>query len=187
MTGVFFVFHLHKKNNSMNPIISFFQKQLHAEAEITRGMLRIVPADKFQWQPHPRSMTLVRLATHVAEVTGWIPIAIDTTELDFETGEYPQPVIENIAQLMAYFEQNVIDADAALVRTDDKKLEEKWTMRGGEVIYAVMSKGEMIRVALSQLIHHRAQLGVFLRLLDIPIPGSYGPSADEMQLSEMTA
>ncbi len=171
----------------MSPIISFFQQQLQEEAEITRKMLRIVPVDKFQWQPHPRSMTLVRLVTHVAELPSWIRIALDTEELDFAKGEYQQPVIETIPQLIAYLEQNVLDADAALARTDDKKLREKWTMRGGDVIYAVLTKGEMIRVAMSQLIHHRAQLGVFLRLLDVPIPGSYGPSADEMQLSEMSA
>ncbi len=171
----------------MNPIISFFQHQLRDEAEITRKMLRIVPAAQFRWQPHPKSMSLLRLATHVAELPSWIPIAIETEELDFKNGGYEQPRIENIAQLMAYFEQNVVDAEAALASTDDETLQQTWTMRGGDVIYAVMSKGEMIRVSFSQLIHHRAQLGVFLRLLDIPIPGSYGPSADEMQISEIRA
>ena len=171
----------------MNPIISFFQHQLRDEAVITRKMLGIVPAEKFQWQPHPKSMTLVRLMTHVAEVVSWIPLAIDTEELDFEQQPYSPPEFDKAAQAMVYFEENLLAAGAALSRTDDKKLEEKWTMRGGEVIFAVMTRGEMIRIAISQLIHHRAQLGVYLRLLEIPIPGSYGPSADEMQLSEMTA
>src|ERR1700712_5640713 len=171
----------------MNTIISFFQRQLRAEAEITRKMLRIVPADRFEWQPHPKSMSLVRLSTHVAEVLSWIPIAIETDELDFKNGGYKQPVIKNVPQLLDYFEQNVVDAEAALTSTDDATLQQTWTMRGGDVIYAVMTRGEMIRVSFSQLIHHRAQLGVFLRLLDLPIPGSYGPSADEMQISEVTA
>lgn len=171
----------------MDPIIRFFQQQLREEAENTRKMLRIVPVENFSWQPHPKSMTVVRLSTHVAELPSWIHIGIDTEELDFEKGEYAQPQIESIPQLMAYFEQNVLDAEAALERTDDKKLEQKWTMRGGDQIYAVMTKGEVIRMTMSQLIHHRAQLGVFLRLLNIPIPGSYGPSADEMQLADLPA
>jgi len=171
----------------MNPIISFFQHQLREEAGITRKMLGIVPAAEFQWQPHPKSMTLVRLVTHVAELPSWISIAIDTEELDFANGEYGQPAIGSVNRLMAYFERNLLGAEAALARTGDDKLDDKWTMRSGDVIYMTMSKGEVIRMALSQLIHHRAQLGVFLRLLDIPIPGSYGPSADEMQLSELTA
>ncbi|HSZ34969.1 MAG TPA: DinB family protein [Puia sp.] len=166
----------------MNIIVTFFEKQLKEEAEITRKMLKIVPEDKYDWQPHPKSMTVRRLATHIAELPGWIPMAIDTDVLDFSANDYKPTPISNNSELLATFEENQQKAEKALPKTTDEYLLNIWTMKDGDQIFLSITKQDVIRMALSQTIHHRAQLGVFLRLLNIPIPGSYGPSADEMGL-----
>ena len=164
----------------MNIIVTFFEKQLKEEAEITRKMLKIVPEDKYDWQPHPKSMSIRRLATHIAELPGWIPMAIDTDVLDFSANDYKPTPISNNKELLATFEENQKKAEEALPKTTDEYLQNIWTMKDGDQIFLSIPKQDVIRTALSQTIHHRAQLGVFLRLLNIPIPGSYGPSADEM-------
>ena len=163
----------------MNPIVAFFENQARSEAEITRKFLEIVPEDKYDWKPHPRSMTIERLATHIAELPGWIPMAIQTDVLDFAANDYKPTPSKNNNDLQAIFEENLQKALESLSKTNDAYLQNDWTMKNGEQIYFTISKEEVIRMAMSQTIHHRAQLGVFLRLLDIPIPGSYGPSADE--------
>lgn len=164
----------------MNIIIPFFENQLKEEAVITRKMLNIVPEDKYDWQPHPKSMTIRALATHIAELPGWIPMAIDTDVLDFAANDYKPTPISNNKDLLNTFELNQKKAEEALPQTTDEYLQNIWTMKSGDQIFLSLTKQEVIRQALSQTIHHRAQLGVFLRLLNIPIPGSYGPSADEM-------
>jgi uncharacterized damage-inducible protein DinB len=87
--------------------------------------------------------------------------------------------VNDTEALLEVFETSLIDGRSQLIAENESKLDEKWTLRSGETIYSVSTKGEVIRMALSQIIHHRAQLGVYLRLLNVPIPGSYGPSADE--------
>jgi uncharacterized damage-inducible protein DinB len=163
-----------------NTIISYFQHQLKEEAIATRAMLKIVPAAKYDWQPHPKSMTLLRLATHVAEIPGWIQLAIEMDVLDFAKTNYqPEPFKTN-EDLINYFESRIAAGTKALNTADDSILNDKWIMRNGDQIYLELPKTEVLRMSMSQLIHHRAQLGVFLRLLNIPIPGPYGPSADEI-------
>jgi uncharacterized damage-inducible protein DinB len=130
-------------------------------------------------KPHPKSMDIRRLATHIAEIPTWITMALTTDELDFENNDYEQKNVNNTQQLLEVFENAIIDGRTHLVPENESKLTEMWTMRSGETIYDRSTKLEVIRMSLSQIIHHRAQLGVYLRLLDIPIPGSYGPSADE--------
>ena len=164
----------------MNTITSYFENQLKEEAVITRKMLKIVPDDQYDWKPHPRSMTIRQLATHIAELPGWIPMGINTEVLDFAAADYKPTPIDNNGELMKVFESNQKQALESLSKTNDEYLQNSWTMRNGEEIYMTTTKENVIRMTLSQTIHHRAQLGVFLRLLNIPIPGSYGPSADEM-------
>jgi uncharacterized damage-inducible protein DinB len=166
----------------MNIIIPFFEKQLKEEAVTTRKMLKIIPEDKYDWQPHPKSMTIRRLAAHIAELPGWVPMAIDTDVLDFSANDYKASHIANNTELLAIFEKNQKKAEEALPNTTDEYLQNLWTMKNGDEIFLSIPKQDVIRMAISQTIHHRAQLGVFLRLLNIPIPGSYGPSADEMGL-----
>jgi uncharacterized damage-inducible protein DinB len=160
--------------------INTFLKEMEEEALTTRKMLERVPAEQFDWQPHVKSMTLKRLATHVAELPSWIAMAIKTDELDFADNSYQPVEIINSEALLAYFENNLVEARSVLLEKNEIVLDEPWTMRNGEEIYSTRSKAEVVRMSISQTIHHRAQLGVYLRLLNIPIPGSYGPSADEM-------
>jgi uncharacterized damage-inducible protein DinB len=164
----------------MNIIIPFFEKQLKEEIVSTRKMLEIVPDDQYDWKPHPKSMSVRSLATHIAELPTWIPLAIDTDVLDFATGDYKPTLIDNTRELLKIFDENQKLSFDSLAKTSDAYLKNPWTMRNGEQVYFTSTKEDVIRMAISQMIHHRAQLGVFLRLLNIPIPGPYGPSADEM-------
>lgn len=160
-------------------LIKMFLKELEFEAVSTRKMLKIVPTEKFDWQPHPKSMTVKALATHIAEIPAWISTGITTDGLDFANIAYAPTPIKNTEELLDLLEVSLNQAKSQLIEENEDKLDDRWVMRNGDVIYMDLSKAEVIRHALCQLIHHRAQLGVFLRLLDIPIPGCYGPSADE--------
>lgn len=159
--------------------ISLIKKELENEALTTRKMLALVPAEKFDWKPHPKSMVMMNLATHIAELPTWISMVLNTDELDFAANEYKPAIVSDNMQLMQLFEKSMEDGRAQLDIGNEESLDKTWTLRSGEHILSSGDKADMIRIALSQIIHHRAQLGVYLRLLDIPIPGSYGPSADD--------
>jgi len=161
-------------------IIELLTKELEQEAQTTRKMLERIPDDKYDWQPHPKSMTVGQLATHIAELPGWVPMVLNTDELDFATTPYDPVKITNTKDLMAYFEKNLEGAREQWKNTTEDQLWKNWTMRNGKDIYFTDDRAAMVRVTYSQIIHHRAQMGVFLRLLNIPIPGSYGPSADDV-------
>lgn len=161
-------------------LIKLLQKEMEQEAVTTRKMLSRVPADKFDWQPHPKSMSLKRLASHVAELPGWVEMVIDTDELDFENNPYTPRDVSSTEDLLAFFEETLKKGKDALNRADLKYFTKEWVLRSGDQIYSTDTKYEVIRMSYSQIIHHRAQLGVYLRLLNIPIPGSYGPSADDV-------
>lgn len=160
-------------------LIQIFLKELDAEAITTSKMLSRIPDDKYNWQPHPKSMTVQRLATHIAELPSWITMTLTTSELDFAKNSYTPKVINNTAELMNYFERTLADGRAHLEAAKEEQLSDSWTLRNGKDIYSTSPKSEVLRMVYSQIIHHRAQLGVYLRLLNIPIPGSYGPSADD--------
>ncbi|MBS1619415.1 MAG: DinB family protein [Bacteroidetes bacterium] len=163
-------------------IIPMLIKELESEAQTTRKMLALMPDDKYDWKPHQKSMPMGNLALHVAELPTWVSLAIHTSELDFATSPYTLPDIKTNAALLEFHEKNVAAAKTDLEKINEEELVKTWTLRNGEIVYQVLKKVEMIRVAYSQIVHHRAQLGVYLRLLDIPIPGSYGPSADEQSM-----
>ena len=139
-------------------------KEMDREALTTRKMLERVPSEKFDWQPHRKSMTLQRLATHVAELPTWVEMAILTDELDFAKNAYEPEVVADSAGLMDYFERSLARGRETLLKANEELLTQEWTLRNGNQVYEVSSKGEIIRMAYSQIIHHRAQLGVFLRL-----------------------
>lgn len=159
--------------------ISLFQKELEKEAIATRKMLASVPEAKWDWKPHPKSMSMLQLTTHIAELPTWIGMTLNTSELDFAGMDFTPTPVENTAALVQLFDKSLTDARKNLANANEDKLDDLWTLRNGEQIYSTEPKADVIRMSLSQIIHHRAQLGVYLRLLDIPIPGSYGPSADD--------
>lgn len=158
--------------------IEFFKQQFIDEAVTTRKMLSRVPDNQYNYKPHEKSMVMKSLVTHIADLPGWVHFTLTTDELDFEKS-YQMPDITNNADLLAYFDTRYNEGLSALVSENEKELDRSWTLRNGEIIYATNPKIEVLRMSLSQQIHHRAQLGVYLRLLNVPIPGSYGPSADE--------
>jgi len=160
-------------------LIKNFLKELENEAQITKKMLSRIPDDKFGWKPHVKSMDIKTLATHIAELPGWVGMTLNTDGLDLAVHPYSPPDVSKTSALLELLETSLEDARTNLTKAEDRDLIPDWTLRTGDMIHLVSSKEDMIRMTLSQIIHHRAQLGVYLRLLNIPIPGSYGPSADE--------
>lgn len=159
-------------------IIPAMLKEFDEENAITRQFLALVPDDRHDWAPHQKSMKLGALAAHIAELPSWIALGVHTDELDFAKMSWEPTELENNAALLALFDKSVASGEAALNAADEDRFNEEWLLRTGDKIHARMTRYEMMRHAYQQTAHHRAQLGVYLRLLDIPIPGTYGPSAD---------
>ena len=159
---------------SINAIVQEFEQ----EAATTRRVLERVPSDKLAWQPHAKSMSLGRLAMHVAMIPGFIsswPLS-DTYEF---TGD-PAPTASSAAEILAVHDKGVATVKANMNKLGDAGLGQMWTATaGGKQLFA-MPKSALVRsIMLNHLYHHRGQLSVYLRLLDIPVPSIYGPSADE--------
>lgn len=164
----------------MKTFIEVLASELENESIGTRKMLALVPVEKGDWKPHAKSMAMKNLAAHVAETPGWVESTLVTDSWDLATDPYVPHNFETNEELLAFFDENVAKSKAQLLQSKDDELDGMWTMRNGDVIFMQLSKYDTIRHSIGQMIHHRAQLGVYLRLLDIPIPGVYGPSADEM-------
>ena len=154
--------------------------ELLHEAKSTRKMLELVPEDKFSWKPHEKSMTMGRLASHIADIPNWAVFTIDQDVLDFATTEYkPKDAVTN-TELVKMFDDNLAKAVEALKNASDEKLLANWKMQAGDVVYMDMPRIQVLRgFILNHNIHHRAQLSVYLRLNDIALPSVYGPTADE--------
>ena len=159
-----------------------FTAELKNEALNTRKILERVPSESLTWKPHEKSMTLGRLASHVAELPGWAKMTLETEELNFETANYTPPAIESTADILKIFDNAFAGAIASFENlADDSVYTQNWKLRQGDHVLLDLPKHVVIRsMVLNHLVHHRGQLSVYLRMLDIPIPGMYGPSADEM-------
>ena len=165
---------------STGRLATAFLNELENEAKVTRSVLERVPADKFDWKPHEKSMTFGRLASHVAEMFGWTKSTLTSDVLDFATMEYTPFEPKTTDALLAFFDEHIATAKAALSSTSDETFLTDWTMRNGDQVYFTMPKVAVMRsFVLNHIIHHRGQLSVYLRLNDIPVPSIYGPSADE--------
>ncbi len=160
-------------------IIPFLIKELQQEAETTRKFLKLVKPENFQWKPHEKSMAMKSLSVHIAELPSWVDMAVNEDGLDFAASPYKPSEVNTTEDLVNLLNKSEEKAVAALQKIKEDDLLQTWTLRNGDTILMEMARYEMIRHAFSQTSHHRAQLGVYLRLLDIPIPGSYGPSADD--------
>lgn len=156
--------------------------ELQHEAANTRKMLERIPAEKFNFKPHEKSMTMMRLAAHIAEIPGlFIGHVLDTPELDFAIMRYTPATAETTEELLQIFDQSLLKAVEALKAASEEEFSKTWTLRNGEHVILSRSKIGVIRsLGLNHVIHHRGQLSVYLRLEDLPVPGMYGPSADEM-------
>jgi len=153
--------------------------EVKQEAKATRTLLERVPFEKADFKPHEKSMTLKRLATHVAEINGWWKECLTMDVLDFSKGDSKPKEINSTADILALHDDLLAKAEVILNNADDEKFNEDWTMRNGEVVYFTMPKAEVVRTwCMNHLYHHRGQLTVYLRLLDVPLPSVYGPTAD---------
>lgn len=154
--------------------------ELQHELGSTKKMLERVPVDKFDWKPHEKSMSLGRLAGHIAEIWSWLTMTIKTDELDLAAMNYQPPVINETADLLNLLEKTNAEAIQAVQNASHEDLMKTWTLRRGDQTLMSMPKVAVIRsLAMNHLVHHRGQLSVYLRMLDIPVPGMYGPSADD--------
>jgi len=146
----------------------------------TRTTLERVPADKKDFSPHPKSMPLSRLAPHVAELAGFGLTILTTPELDFAKGSYKPLPFESTEQLLRVFDEGAAKVRSTLQKTPDDAWKENWKLSfGGKPIFEGSRFLAYRQMFVNHLVHHRAQLGVYLRLNDKPVPATYGPSADD--------
>ena len=145
----------------------------------TRKMLERVPDDKYSYKPDPKSMTMGRLATHVAEMPSWGVFTMQMDSLDLK-GDFPRFTPTNGRELLAGFDKNIADARAAIAAASDEDFMKPWSLKMGDHVIFTMPRVAVIRsMVMNHIIHHRAQLSVYLRLNGVAVPGMYGPSADE--------
>jgi uncharacterized damage-inducible protein DinB len=163
----------------MTMIDSLIEEFEH-EAQTTRKHLERLPDDKLEWRPHEKSFTASGLASHITEMVGWTVAMFEQDEIDLDPATYKPYLAASVAELLKTFDDNVAKGKQALANATDDLLGQPWCFKIKGQVFVEKSRAAVFRdVALSHIIHHRGQLSVYLRLLDIPVPGSYGPSADE--------
>jgi uncharacterized damage-inducible protein DinB len=154
--------------------------ELKHEAVATKKILEKVPAASNSWKPHEKSMALGRLATHIAQTPQWASRIITADEFDFAANSFRSDVAETNEALLELHQQVLDKAVADLSAAKDEDFDKIWTVKSGDKVYFQLPKKVAIRGwAYNHMVHHRGQLSVYLRLLGIPVPGMYGPSADE--------
>jgi uncharacterized damage-inducible protein DinB len=151
------------------------------EAATTRRVLERIPDEKLSFKPHPKSMDMASLATHVCELTDWTPETIAKDFVDLAAYDpSKRKIIASREELLAKFDKSVANARAALAKAEDAQLMQPWSLKSGDTVFFTMPKAAVLRsFVFNHTVHHRAQLSVYLRLNDIPVPAMYGPSADE--------
>ena len=156
-----------------------FIHEIKQEALSTRQLLALVPFDKLDFKPHPKSMTLKSLSSHVAEISGWWKECLIQDELDFSKMNYKPKDLKTVEDLLALHDDLVEKSIVILNSITEDDLMKDWTMRSGEQIYFTAPKVGVVRTwCMNHLYHHRGQLTVYLRLLDVALPATYGTSAD---------
>ena len=154
--------------------------EMRQEAKTTRRLLERVPEESFDWKPHEKSMTLGRLAAHVAELPELVIPALTQPEFDFGSGDFKPFSPTSTAELLEKFDRNIEAAAGMLEKQPDERMGEPWKLRSGDHVLFEMPRALVVRfVGLNHVVHHRGQLSVYLRLLDVPLPSISGPSADE--------
>ncbi len=161
------------------PIVDALLPEFDHEMTTTRKVLERVPEDKFDWKPHAKSFSLGALAAHVVALPAWGAETLTRSEVDI-AGSQPPAAPPSKAELVATFDTHGATTRSALAGKTDAELMATWTLkRGGKAIFSMPKANVLRSFVLNHLIHHRGQLSVYLRLLDVPVPSIYGPSADE--------
>lgn len=149
------------------------------EMKTTRRVLERVPGDRLDWQPHPKSMSMGTLATHLANLPWWGQITMEQDSFDVGVPT-TIPAAKSTDEILERFDKNVATVREILQRTEDSTFFQPWTLRNGErTVFTLPKVGVLRTMVFSHIIHHRGQLTVYLRLNDVPVPSVYGPSADE--------
>jgi uncharacterized damage-inducible protein DinB len=163
-------------------------EEFQQEMAHTRRCIERIPQDKWDWKPHQKSWKMGDLATHIANITGWMAININTDAMDLAPpgGEPMKPTLTSTVQeTLELFDKGVADGKSALASTTDEHLLDSWALlRGGVQLYSAPRIEDIRYNILNHHIHHRAQLCVYLRLCDVPVPAIYGSSADEDEILE---
>jgi uncharacterized damage-inducible protein DinB len=166
-------------------VCAAFIREFENEAKTTRRVLERVPADKLTWKPHPKSMSLGELALHVAASPGVIAGWCTQAETNF-TGEKP-PLPASTEEILAAHDKGVNTVKDSLTEVGDEGMKAMWTAKAGDATVMSMPKEALVRaIVLNHWIHHRGQLSVYLRLIDVAVPSIYGPSADENPFAART-
>jgi uncharacterized damage-inducible protein DinB len=158
-------------------IVDTIRADFEEEMPPTRNVIARVPSDRGEWRPHPKSFPIGHLAQLVSGMPGWLTNIATQPSLDLLAS--PPYSFESTDTLLEGFDRNVREARAALLTLDDAKLDRKWSLMAGDKMILSNPVGSTLRQTLRHLVHHRAQLTVYLRLLDIPVPCTYGPTADD--------
>ncbi|MET0645353.1 MAG: DinB family protein [Pyrinomonadaceae bacterium] len=154
--------------------------ELQHEAKTTRRLLERVPEESFGWKPHEKSMTLGQLAGHVAQLPTLIIPALTEDELDFAVAGWKPFSPQSTDELVGQFDANISAAAESLKNQPDESMGQTWKLKSGDHVIFEMPRAMVVRfVGLNHVVHHRGQLSVYLRLLDVPLPSIYGPTADE--------
>jgi uncharacterized damage-inducible protein DinB len=166
-----------QKINNMDTLDQL-KSELEHEYNTTKKFFESYPADKGDYAPHPKSMKMKSLVSHIAEIFGWPALILPTDTLDFAKGDYKPTVINSKEDLLKKLDEDYQSSKKALENAKEDDLKPNWSISNNGQKMAEWTKYGAIRHGLNQITHHRAQLGVYYRLNDIPLPGSYGPSAD---------
>ena len=154
-----------------------FIDEFDQEMATTRRMLERVPFEKAEWKPHPKSFPLGHLAQLISGMPGWITNVVQESSLDLSQGSGYS--MQKTEALLEIFDRNVSGARAALLAASDDVFDEAWALMMGATVLLKEPKRKVVRDTINHLVHHRGQLSVYLRLIDVPVPQVYGPTADE--------
>ncbi|MBS1569141.1 MAG: DUF664 domain-containing protein [Bacteroidetes bacterium] len=160
--------------------LSLFQSQLDTIAQGNLKIIERVPEDKLLWKPHEKSMTLGRLAQHLAELPHWMNRILDKDHFDFVLDGFKVPAPPaSLQEILDLYRTKYAAAKAALANAEGINMDEEWQMRRNGTAFTKYPRAIAINTQLDHMVHHRGQLSVYLRLLDVPVPGMFGPSADD--------
>ena len=160
-------------------LVDMLLPEFDHEMATTRRLLERVPDDRLTWTPHAKSFTLGQLAQHVATIPMWGTMTLTSNELDL-AGGFTNPPAESRAALVKLFDENSAKARSELTGKTDAELMAPWTLkRGADTIFSMPKASVWRSFVMNHLVHHRAQLSVYLRMQDVPLPAMYGPTADE--------
>jgi uncharacterized damage-inducible protein DinB len=162
------------------PLADALLPEFDHEMATTRTVLERVPEDRLSWTPHAKSFSLGALATHLARLPAWAAETLTGSAFDLDPNQPPPSALPSRHELLATFDRHVAEARAALAGRSDAELAAMWSLtRGGRILFTMPRAAVLRSFVFNHLVHHRGQLTVYLRLLDVPVPSIYGPSADE--------